>query len=180
MCSPFSVCLDVMPFLKALGQASPTPSLNVPEEDWSWEIFFCSMEEKSHKGEAELYHCNPFLPSSTALPLLGKSKQRKQSPSAQAVVFLALMVHEVLIFSLSLFPTVPPASSGCWRVLHGQQPASGNNESKSGSAILYKPLSALRVCICESARSRSPFSPFPLFCNPPPSTSSCSFHEMQG
>lgn len=80
MRSPFSVCLDVMPFLQALGQASPTPSLNVPEEDWSWGFFLCSMEERSHKGEAKLYHFNPFLPSSTALPLLGKSKQRKQSP----------------------------------------------------------------------------------------------------
>ena len=144
-------------------------------------FFLCSKEERSRQGEAELsITAIPSCPLVWPFPSQVKAKTDNKVPGAQAVVFLAPMVHEVLISSLSPFPTVPLASSGCWRVLHGQQPACSNNESKSGSAILYKPLSALRVCICESARSRSPFSPFSLFRNPPPSTSSCSFHEMQG
>lgn len=167
MCNPLSVCLDAMPSLKILGQASPTPSLGAAEEDWGWAFFLCSKEERNCQGKAEL--SSTAIPScSLARPFLSQVKANKdnKAPGAQAVVFLAPAVREVLISSLSLFPTVPPASSRCWRVLHGQQPACGNNESKSGSAILYKPLSALRACICESARSRSPFSPFPLFCNP--------------
>lgn len=54
------------------------------------------------------------------------------------------------------FP-LPTVSSGCWPVPHGQQPACGNNESKSGSAILCKPLYAL--CVCASARAPALPSP---------------------
>lgn len=81
------------------------------------------------------------LQSLPALPLPGTSKQRPRSCPCPGSPFLAPMA---LIPFLSLSPR---ARSGGWRVLHGQQPACGNNESKSGSAILHKPLSALCVCV---------------------------------
>lgn len=141
-------------------------------------ILLCSKEEMSHPRKAELSITTiPSCPLAQLFRSQVKANKDHRVPHAHAVAFLAPMVREALISFLSLSP-MPAVSSRCWRALHGQQPACGNNESKSGSAILYKPLSALCVCICKS--SRSPFSPFPLFPNPPPSTSSCSFHEMQG
>lgn len=97
-------------------------------------------------------------------PFPSQVKANKGKPSAQAVACLAPVVHEALITSLCLPPAVPPFSSGCWRVLRGQRPARGNNESKPGSAILCKPLSAL--CVHLRERCRSPFSPFPLLPTP--------------
>lgn len=91
-----------------------------------------------------------------------KANKDHKGPSTELAVFLALLVREDLISSLSLLSAVPPASSGCWRAL--QQPACGNNESKSGSAILCKPPSA-RLCASES----TPPSPLSLsFITQPP------------